>query len=224
MKHLLKKDIEGATFGRIIADATSVKMKGFDFDFIKPYELVDLGIGTLWMDRNIGAASPEDAGLYFAWGETKGYTAEQCGAGEGQRTFTADNHQFTDTPEVLPAENDAATAFDPELRMPTMAEVEALWRLRWDEVYSSDGSDRVFLGVRFNGTNGNTLFVPAAGRCVGGAIEGSDTHSFLWSSSTYPGYPQYTVSSHYDNISHSSGVSYNAASFNGCPVRGVVGK
>ena len=33
---------------------------------------VDLGLpsGTLWADRNVGAASPEDCGDYFAWGET----------------------------------------------------------------------------------------------------------------------------------------------------------
>lgn len=45
------------------------------------YELVDLGLpsGTLWMDRNISASSPEDAVLYFAWGETQGYTTDEVG-------------------------------------------------------------------------------------------------------------------------------------------------
>ena len=39
------------------------------------HEYVDLGLpsGTLWATRNVGANKPEDAGLYFAWGETKGY-------------------------------------------------------------------------------------------------------------------------------------------------------
>ena len=50
--------------------------------FVKPtssYVAVDLGLpsGLLWADRNVGATSPEDAGLYFAWGDTVGYTAEQ---------------------------------------------------------------------------------------------------------------------------------------------------
>ena len=33
-------------------------------------KLIDLGLpsGTLWADRNIGAKSPTDAGLYFQWG------------------------------------------------------------------------------------------------------------------------------------------------------------
>ena len=37
------------------------------------HEYVDLGLpsGTLWATCNIGAASPEEHGDYFAWGETK---------------------------------------------------------------------------------------------------------------------------------------------------------
>ena len=34
---------------------------------------VDLGLSVKWADRNVGAASPEDYGLCFAWGETTGY-------------------------------------------------------------------------------------------------------------------------------------------------------
>ena len=39
------------------------------------HEYVDLGLpsGTLWATCNIGAENKEDYGLYFAWGETKGY-------------------------------------------------------------------------------------------------------------------------------------------------------
>lgn len=38
-------------------------------------DYIDLGLpsGTLWATMNIGASSPEDYGLYFAWGETEGY-------------------------------------------------------------------------------------------------------------------------------------------------------
>ena len=42
------------------------------------YNEVDLGLpsGRLWADRNVGAASPEAYGTYFAWGETTGFTYE----------------------------------------------------------------------------------------------------------------------------------------------------
>lgn len=38
------------------------------------YKMVDLGLpsGLKWADRNIGATSPEDYGLYFQWGDTVG--------------------------------------------------------------------------------------------------------------------------------------------------------
>ena len=41
-------------------------------------EYVDLGLPskTLWATRNIGAENPEDFGLYFMWGDTKGYTSD----------------------------------------------------------------------------------------------------------------------------------------------------
>lgn len=37
---------------------------------------VDIGLPsrTLWAACNIGADSPSDYGLYFAWGDTNGYT------------------------------------------------------------------------------------------------------------------------------------------------------
>ena len=41
----------------------------------KDHEYVDLGLpsGTLWATCNVGANEPNEYGLYFAWGETKGY-------------------------------------------------------------------------------------------------------------------------------------------------------
>ena len=45
------------------------------------FEYVDLGLpsGTLWATMNVGASKPSDAGLYFQWGDTKGYTKGQVG-------------------------------------------------------------------------------------------------------------------------------------------------
>lgn len=39
---------------------------------------LDLGLpsGTLWANMNVGATSVQDNGLYFAWGETVGYTGD----------------------------------------------------------------------------------------------------------------------------------------------------
>ena len=47
-----------------------INSNGFDY--------VDLGLpsGTLWAACNVGASKPSESGLYFAWGETQGYTAD----------------------------------------------------------------------------------------------------------------------------------------------------
>ena len=59
------------------------------------YNTVDLGLpsGLLWSDKNIGAASPDEPGLYFQWGDISGYTAEQVGTNEGQKEFS---YAYTD--------------------------------------------------------------------------------------------------------------------------------
>ena len=88
------------------------------------YEYVDLGLpsGLLWAKKNIGAETEEDAGLYFQWGDTVGYTAEQVGEGEGKKYFGRDDYKFSvdgsstnlskynksDTKTVLDLEDDAA--------------------------------------------------------------------------------------------------------------------
>ena len=45
------------------------------------YNMVDLGLpsGLKWADRNVGAASPEDYGSYFQWGDTNAYTFDGVG-------------------------------------------------------------------------------------------------------------------------------------------------
>ena len=57
------------------------------------YEFVDLGLpsGTLWATCNVGATSPEQAGLYFAWGETVGFSADQVENGE--RSFSSSEYK-----------------------------------------------------------------------------------------------------------------------------------
>lgn len=107
------------------------------------YKTVDLGLpsGILWADRNIGAATPEDSGLYFQWGDTQGYTAEQVGDGEGLKAFGWADYKFSidgsssnfskynasDSKTVLDPEDDAAHVnMGGNWRMPTFDEYKEL--------------------------------------------------------------------------------------------------
>lgn len=62
-------------------------------DKFNGHEYVDLGLpsGTLWATMNVGAKSETDPGLYFAWGEIQGYTAEQVGV---DKQFTWADYKF----------------------------------------------------------------------------------------------------------------------------------
>lgn len=102
---------------------------------------IDLGLpsGLLWADRNIGAESPEGAGLYFQWGDTVGYKKEQIGERKkGLREFDYYDYKFfvegedefdcnmtkyndTDGKQVLDLEDDMVHAMLGEnWRTPTM--------------------------------------------------------------------------------------------------------
>ena len=96
------------------------------------YEMVDLGLSVKWANKNVGASYPEDAGLYFQWGDTVGYTADQVGK---DKVFDWNNYKFgicsnltkynsTDNLKVLESTDDAATTYmGSQYRTPTMDEL-----------------------------------------------------------------------------------------------------
>ena len=57
------------------------------------HKFVNLGLpsGLLWATRNVGARTPKDKGLYFAWGETEGYSADQVE--NGIRNFYSSEYE-----------------------------------------------------------------------------------------------------------------------------------
>ena len=148
MKYLVKTDnyesLDTVDYGRVVYDTTGDKVflqnigGGGD-----QYNTIDLGLPSklLWADRNIGANAPEDAGLYFQWGDTQGYSAEQVGDGEGKKYFGWNDYKFsidgsssnfskyngTDGKTVLDPEDDAAHAImGGNWRMPTFEEYKEL--------------------------------------------------------------------------------------------------
>ena len=94
-----------------------------------------------WAKCNIGATTPEESGLYFQWGDSQGYTAEQVGDGEGLKAFGWDDYKFSNvgSPGGMSKYNasDSKTVLDPEddaahvnmggnWRMPTLDEWKEL--------------------------------------------------------------------------------------------------
>ena len=100
------------------------------------YEYVDLGLSVKWAKCNVGAEKETDAGLYFAWGETTGYTASQVGTDKqfswsdykyGNSSSNLTKYNQSDGKTVLEPEDDAASQImGSDWRMPTKAEFDEL--------------------------------------------------------------------------------------------------
>lgn len=167
------------------------------------YEFIDLGLpsGTKWASCNVGASAPEEFGLYFACGETEGYsgiTAEKqfswsdyklCNGSSTTLTkYNNDSFYGTvDNIKTLELVDDAAYVSDNTCRMPTSGECQELI----DNTTSTWETLNGVNGRRFTSkTNGNSIFVPAAGSCIDGSVYSVGSSGFLWSSSLYERNPR----------------------------------
>ena len=140
-------------------------------------QAVDLGLpsGIRWASCNVGATTPEGYGYYFAWGETeskKDYsweTYKYANVGEFyHHKFTkyctdasSGDNGFIDNKTVLEPEDDAATAnWGDVWRMPTDAEwTELREQCTWTWT-AQNGMNGYQVASK---TNGNSIFLPAAG-------------------------------------------------------------
>ena len=155
---------------------------------------VDLGLpsGTLWADRNVGADSPEAYGDYFAWGETE--PKETYSLITYKWYFYSDeNRYFTkyctdsflgivDNNTVLDLEDDAAYKnMGKEWRMPTEEELGELNReCTWEWIIKNGIN-----GYKVTGSNGNSIFLPAAGLRRNSDLAVVGITGVYWSSSLY---------------------------------------
>ena len=157
----------------------------------KTYEYVDLGLpsGILWAKCNIGADTETDAGLYFQWGDTRGYTADQVGVDKifdwaHYKFGTRDNltkYNSTDGLTTLQLADDAAYAnMGEDWKVPTKEEYQELidnTTREWVKDYQGTGVN----GRLFTGTNGHTLFLPAVGAASGNVVYGISLYGLYWS-------------------------------------------
>lgn len=142
---------------------------------------VDLGLSVKWACCNVGATTPEDYGDYFAWGETSpksSYTDENYqhrvdydGDGWVEVAYLGD---ISGNPQY-----DAATAnWGGDWRMPTVAELEELHKNCTWERTTLNGVG----GTRLTGSNGNSIFLPAAGYRYESWSDLIGSLGFYWSS------------------------------------------
>ena len=163
--------------------------------FYNGHEYVEIG-GIKWATCNVGATKPTDSGLYFQWGETQGYTAEQVR--NGRKQFNWKNHKYTicnnyskyndsDKKTTLESSDDAAT-FNMGIgwRMPTREEFKSLvdsTTSEWVKNHKGSGvNGRLFTDKK---DKTKQLFFPTVGFCDNGSVYGVGSLGLCWSSSLY---------------------------------------
>lgn len=141
------------------------------YEEIDGHAYVNLGLpsGLLWATCNVGADNPEDYGGYFAWGETTTKTTyswntyKWCNGSNTSLTKynTKSSYGTVDNKTVLDLEDDAAHVnWGGSWRMPTDDEWTEL-RNNCTWTWTSQGGhngDKVT-----SKSNGNSIFLPAAG-------------------------------------------------------------
>ena len=155
-----------------------------ELDPYNGHEYVDLGLpsGLKWATCNVGASSPEQAGLYFAWGETTGYTAEQVE--KGVRKFDSTSYTSSAISTDLKPEQDAVHVnLGGNWRMPTKAEYQELidnTTQTWTDDYNGTGvAGRLYTSR----VNGKSVFFPAAGHCDYSSMYRVGSDGDYWSAS-----------------------------------------
>ena len=195
----------------------------------KTMEMVDLGLpsGNKWAKCNLGANSEEESGLYFQWGDTKGWTKEQIGV---DKVFDWANYKWSidgsssnlskynssDNKTVLDLEDDAVyVALGGNWKMPTYEDWQELYNnteRQWTQVNGVNG-------YKCTASNGNYIFLPAAGSCSGSSLNYEGSNSNFWTSSLSSVGPGNAFSCYFSSSWFSPDLSYTR--YNGFSVRGI---
>ena len=203
------------------------------------HDYVDLGLpsGTLWATMNVGASKASDAGLYFQWGDTQGYTYGQVGTGDGKKEFasnwsdykwrlsgsTLDDVAFTKYTipgAVLELEDDAAHVhMGGDWHMPTPTQISELLSNTTNTWTTSDDgvNGRLFTSKT---DPSKSIFFPAAGSAWDGSVQNSGGNGGVWSSVLNA---DIVYGGQYLSFNSGSVGLYGNYRCNGLSVRGVLG-
>ena len=153
------------------------------------HEYVDLGLpsGLKWATCNVGAATPEGRGGYYAWGETEekeNYSWETYKYYDDTYSHvtkycTNGNYGVVDGIKTLEAVDDVANVkWGGVWRMPTYEEQEELRKKctwKWTVVENVSGYE-------VTGPNGNSIFLPVTGYKNEDDVFNAKNGGYYWSS------------------------------------------
>ena len=198
-----------------------------NFDYVD----LELPSGTLWATCNVGASKPSDSGLYFQWGDIRGYTYREVGYDCGQKAFNWKNYKwnlgddgedftkYKNPGATLELEDDAAHIHmrgswhipNPEQIKELVNNTTSAWTTL-DNVYG-----RSFISKK---DTSKSIFIPASGYASGVSIRNKGIEADIWSSMLDMSGVEYVQFLYFYlwgvNLSH------GRARRIGMPVRGVI--
>ncbi len=143
------------------------------------YEAIDLGLpsGVKWASFNVGAIALEEYGDHFAWGELttkEDYQSSNCVTNDKNIADISGNPEY----------DVAAASWGDGWRMPTVAEMnELLTECEWTWY---DDFKKGVSGYKVESkTNGNFIFLPTSGFCVGTETFDEGRYGYYWTSTPY---------------------------------------
>ena len=197
---------------------------------------VDLGLpsGTKWATTNVGASTPEGYGNYYAWGETTTKSTynwsnyKWCNGSSSSMTKyiflteygSSSSYGTVDNKATLDLSDDAAYVnWGTSWRMPTKAEQDELRNTSYT-TWTWTTQNGVNGYIVTSKTNGNSIFLPAAGYRDDSSLSGAGFLGKYWSSSLKT---RYTGDAYYlDFYSSDVGWRSHVGRFGGLSVRAVL--
>ena len=181
------------------------------------FDYVDLELpnSTLWATCNVGASNPSESGFYFQWGDTKGYSKDQCSTYNWDKT--PKSTKYTTYCATLELEDDAAhVCMGGSWHIPSPEQIKEL-------VYNTTNTFTKLNGIKgmkFTSKNGKFIFIPAAGYAFNDSILYSGSDGNIWLSMLYADDVNYSQYFYF----YSGGKKLDSSvRCIGLPVRGVIG-
>lgn len=166
---------------------------------IDRHEYVDLGLPseTLWATMNVGASSSAETGLYYQWGDSKGYLIspknkkfswrdyEYCNGESSPTDKDMTKYNSTDHLVTLEASDDAvAAAWGGSWRMPTEADfIELLDNCSIERIRVPANKLKIYGHLFTSIKNGKTIFLLDSGSVHNGNISIPGYGGSYWTSS-----------------------------------------
>ena len=174
---------------------------------------VDLGLpsGLKWAKCNVGAETETDYGNYYMWGSITPNTADECiwehtpfndGSDSFEkRYFNAYKSEWLDDKNNLKPEYDAAyKATNGMAHIPTAKQFKELLdntTNEWITDYNGTGVNGRKFASKID--ESKYIFIPAAGFCYGGSVDGVGGSGYVWSSSLDTSYLYVALNLYFDS-------------------------